>query len=196
MQINKKDVYFITSVSLIFCSLSAILSFTGMFLPGKIPLNPIAIGSLNAKEIVGHFIWGLVAGVATLRVKYALLGGSLAVLIDSDHLIALLQTEGIPRMSHSIIFALISAIVLMAIFGKRDYILGIIAATSVVTHISYDIFNGGDGFPLFTPFLSRILSFPIIDWIFFEIAAVIMISVVTFLVRRKESAEKQKISRK
>jgi hypothetical protein len=168
-----------------------------MFLPGKIPLlNPIAIGSLNAKEIAGHFVWGLVAGAATLRVKYALIGGSLAVLIDSDHLIALLQTEGIPRMSHSIIFAVISAIVLMAIFGKRDYILGIIVATSVMTHISYDIFNDGYGFPLFTPFLNRILSFPKIDWIFFEIGAVIIIAAVTFLVRRKEFAEKQKMSQK
>lgn len=195
MQINKKDVYFITSVSLVFCTISAILSFTGMFLPGKILLNPIAI-SLNAKEVAGHFVWGLVAGAATFRVKYALLGGSFAVLIDSDHLIALLQTEAIPRMSHSIIFAAISAIVLMAIFGRRDYILGTIAATSVATHISYDIFNGGSGFPLFTPFLNSILSFPKMDWIFFEIAAIIIIAVVTFLVKRKEFAEKQKVSQK
>lgn len=179
-------------MSLVFCALSAVFSFTGIFLPGKIPLiNPF--GSFTAKEIGGHFVWGLVAGAVTRKVKYALIGGSLAVLIDSDHLIGLFQTEGIPRMSHSIIFMAISAIVMIAVFGKRDYVLGTIAATSVLTHISYDVFNGGFGFPLFTPFRNQFLSFPTMDWIFFEIVAVLAIATITLLVR-KESAEKQKIS--
>jgi membrane-bound metal-dependent hydrolase YbcI (DUF457 family) len=97
-------------------------------------------------------------------------------------------------MSHSISFAVISVIVLMSVFGKRDYLLGTIAATSVLTHISYDILNDQSGFPLFTPLLNRMITFPTMDWIFFEIAAVVIIAVVSFFVRRKGLAEKQIIS--
>jgi len=187
LQIHKNDIYFIIRVSLVFCVLSASFSFVGAILPERMPLkNPIITGSINPKEIMGHLIWGLAAGAVTLRIKYALVGGSLAVLIDSDHLIHLLQIEGIPRMSHSILFAIISMIILMAVFGKRDYILGAIVATSVLTHISFDIFTDETGFPLFTPFLNKILSFPTMDWIFFEILAIIIIGIVTLLVRRKE----------
>jgi LexA-binding, inner membrane-associated putative hydrolase len=184
LQINKKDLYFVIGVSFVFCALSAVFSFAGMFLQPKIILvNPITSGSLNVKEVVGHFIWGLAAGTATLRLKYVLLGGTFAVLIDSDHLVNLLQVEGLPRMSHSIVFATISAIAMMAIFGRRDYILGMIAATSVLTHMSYDIFNDQYGFPLFTPFLNRLISFPTYDWIFFEVMAVLTIAIASYFAR-------------
>ena len=195
MKINKKDLYFIIKVSLVYCAVSAIFSLVSIMYPDKYPqINPITHGSLNAGEIGGHFLWGLVAGAATLRIRYALLGGTFATLIDSDHLIGLLQVEGLPRMSHSISFAVISVIVLMSVFGKRDYLLGTIAATSVLTHVSYDILNDQSGFPLFTPLLNRMITFPTMDWIFFEIAAVVIIAVVSFFVRRKGLAEKQIIS--
>lgn len=195
LQISNKDIYFVIIVSLVYCAVSAIFSLASIFYPDKYPqINPLTYGSLNIREVGGHFIWGLAAGLATLRIRYALLGGTFATVIDSDHLIGLLQLDGLPRMAHSILFAAISVIVLMAIFGRRDYILGTVAATSVLTHISYDIFNDQVGFPLFTPILNRMIIFPTMDWILFEIAAVVIVAIVCFYVRIKGLDEKKILS--
>ena len=191
MKLERKDVLFVVGVSLVYCTLSAGFSLVSTILPDRmILLNPIEHGSLNLKEIVGHFIFGAVAGIVTLRLKYILLGGLLAVLIDSDHLVGLLHTEGIPRMGHSITFATLSMVVLMLVFHRKDYRLGVIVATSVLTHISYDMFDGGFGFPVFTPFVNKIIELPRTDWLVLEIAAIIVIGIVSVIVTRKESAQK------
>lgn len=191
MKIQKQGIIFVIGVSLVYCSLSAGFSLVGTVLPDKIVMvNPIEHGSLNAKEIMGHFAWGLVAGIVTLKLRYILLGGILAVLIDSDHLVALLHVEGIPRMSHSITFAVLSTIVLMLVFRSKDYRLGAIVSTSVLTHISYDMFDGSYGFPLFTPFLNKVIQIPRTDWIIFEIAAIIIVGIVSFIATRKETERK------
>ena len=152
-------------------------------------LNPIEHGSLTFKEIAGHFIFGAVAGIVTFRLKYILLGGTLAVLIDSDHLVGLLHLEGIPKMGHSITFAVLSTIVLMLIFHRKDYRLGAVVATSVLTHISYDVFDGGFGYPIFTPFVNKIIELPRDGWIIFEIAAIIILGTVSIIAKKKESAQ-------
>ena len=190
MKLEKKDVLFVIAVSAVYCSLAACFSLVSTILPDKIILtNPIEHGGLNLKEITGHFAWGIVAAIVTLRVRYILLGGFLAVLIDSDHLIGLLHVEGIPRMGHSITFAIVAVIVLMILFHKNDYRLGAIVGTSILTHISYDIFSTEYGFPIFTPFVNKIIEFPREDWILFEIAAIAIIGIVSFLVTKKESAQ-------
>lgn len=150
-------------------------------------LSPIEHGSLSLKEIGGHFIWGAVAGIITLKLRYILLGGILAVLIDSDHLVGLLHVEGIPKMSHSITFAIISTIILLLIFSRRDYRLAAIVSTSVLTHISYDIFDGGHGFPIFTPFVGKVIELSRTNWLVFEITAICIVGIVSFIVTRKES---------
>ncbi|TRZ79547.1 MAG: hypothetical protein D4R90_03790 [Nitrosopumilales archaeon] len=188
MKIQKQDIIFVVGVSLVYCSLSAGFSLVSTILPDKmVLLNPIENGSLSVKEIVGHFIWGAVAGVVTLKLRYILLGGLLAVIIDSDHLVGLLHVEGIPRMSHSITFAILSTIVLLLIFSRKDYRLAAIVATSVLTHISYDMFAGGFGFPVFTPFVNKIIDLPRTDWLVFEISAICIVGIVIFIVTRKES---------
>jgi len=188
LKIQKKNVIFVIGVSLVYCVLSAGFSLIGTVLPDKMMLhNPIEHGGLNLKEIGGHFIWGLVAGIVTLRVRYILLAGILAVLIDSDHLIGLLHVEAIPRMSHSITFAIISTVILLLVFSKKDYLLGAIAFTSVLTHISYDMFDGSYGFPIFTPFANKIIQIPRTDWIVFEIAAICIVGIVSFMITKKES---------
>lgn len=184
MKINKKDAYFIIKASLLYCVISLGFSFSGILLPDKVPLiNPL-INGFNVKEIAGHILWGLVAAAVTLRLKYVILGGALAVLIDSDHIINILQIEGIPRMSHSIAFAGISLIVMMLVFGKRDYILGAVAAASVLSHMSYDLFVTESAFPLFTPIYNMPIHVRSINWIFFEIVAMAIIGVVALLVRK------------
>lgn len=191
MKLERKDIYFVIGVSVVYCSLSAGFSLVSVILPDKITMvNPIEYGNLNIKEIGGHFIWGAVAVAVTLRVRYILLGGLLAVLIDSDHLVGLLHIEGIPRMSHSITFAIIATVVLMLVFSRRDYRLGTIVGTSVLTHISYDIFDGPYGFPILTPFVNTIIQLPRIDWMWFEIAAIVIIGVSSFVIAKKEAIRK------
>ena len=191
MKIEKKDILFIVGVSLVYCSLSASFSLVSMIFSDRmVLLNPIEHGSLTLKEIVGHFIFGAVAGIVTLRLKYILLGGILAVLIDSDHLVGLLNLEGMPRMGHSITFAILSTILLMLVFHKKDYRLGAIVATSVLAHISYDVFDGGFGYPIFTPFVNKIIELPRDGWMILEIAAIVIVGIVSILVKRKESTQK------
>jgi len=192
LKINKKDAYFIIKASLLYCIISLGFSFSGVLLPDKVLLiNPL-INGLNVQEIAGHILWGLVAASVTLRLKYVILGGALAILIDSDHIINTLQIEGISRMSHSIAFACISLIVMMLVFGKRDYILGAVSAASVLSHMSYDLFASEESaFPLFTPIYDMPIHFRSINWIFFEIAAIAIIGVVALLVRKNALKARQ-----
>ncbi|MDE1764325.1 MAG: hypothetical protein KGH88_08800 [Thaumarchaeota archaeon] len=182
----KKDVVFIVKTVLVFCALSAAFSLVGMLLPEKGPLsNPN--GGLNIHEIGGHILWGLVAGAAFLSARYAIITGLFAVLIDSDHLIALLHVDALTRMSHSFAFGAIAVVVLMTVFGRNDYRLGAAAFAGVLSHLSFDTFAGNDGrFPLFTPFYNHQIIFQNIDWIYFEVTAVVIIGIVTLVVRRKE----------
>ena len=192
MKISKKDSYFIIKVSLFYAIVSMIFSFSGALLPDKMHLlNPLTHGKFDIKEIPGHFLWGFAAASVTWRLKYALVGGAFAVLVDSDHVISVLQIQGISHMSHSVTFAGISLVVMMLTFGKKDYILGAIALSSVLSHISYDLFGSNDKFPLFAPFYNTPVYFVSGYSIFFEIAAIIIIGIVALLVR-KNSLEKQK----
>ncbi|MGI0026219.1 MAG: hypothetical protein ACREAD_00060 [Nitrosopumilaceae archaeon] len=162
-------------------------SFVGIFLAEKGPLqNPV--GGFTIHEILGHLIWGLVAGAAALSVRYFILTGLFAILIDSDHLIGLLHVDAVYKMSHSISFGMISVVVLMILFGKKDYRLAAAAMAGLLAHFSFDAFSGNDAkFPIFVPFYSHQISFPNTDWIYFEIAAVAIVGFCTIITRKKES---------
>jgi hypothetical protein len=73
----------------------------------------------------------------------------------------------------------------MLVFYKKDYRLGSIVATTVLTHISYDIFDGGYKFPFLTPFFNKPILFSSSDWIFFEIAAIVIVGIVNVMVTRR-----------
>jgi hypothetical protein len=183
----KKETSFVIKTVLLFCALSAAFSFVGMLLPEKGPL-PNPSGGLNIREIGGHLIWGLVAGAAFLSARYVIITGLFAVLIDSDHLIALLHVDALSRMSHSIAFGILAVVVLMALFGRKDYKLGAAAFAGVLSHLSFDTFAGSDGkFPLFVPFYNHQIIFQNIDWIYFEVAAVAIVGIITILTARKTS---------
>ncbi len=185
MKISKKDSYFIIKASLFYAVISLIFSFSSVLLADKAHLlNPITHGTFDIKEIPGHFLWGFAAAAVTWRLKYALLGGAFAVLIDFDHVISVLQIQGISHMSHSIAFAGISLVVMMLTFGKKDYVLGAVALSSVLSHISYDLFVSNDKFPLFAPVYNKSIYFVSGYSIFFEIAAILIIGVIALLVRK------------
>lgn len=161
-------------------------SFTGILLAEKGPV-PNPIGSLTAHEVIGHVLWGLVAGAVTLSLRYTILAGLFAVLIDSDHIIGLTHLDALTRMSHSIFFGIMSGITLMILFGRKDYRLGAIAFAGMLAHLSFDTFADYDGkFPLFAPFYNHQISFSHETWIYFEIAAVLTVGIVTIFTRNKE----------
>lgn len=186
-QICKKDVSKTVKIALIYCILSAAFSLVGMLVLEKGPV-PNPVGHLTVQEVGGHLIWGLAAGAVTLSARYVILTGLFAVLIDSDHVIGLTHTDALVRMSHSISFGIISVIVLMVLFGKKDYRLGAAAIAGLFAHLSFDTFAGDDEkFPIFTPLYNHQISFPSQDWIYFEIIAIIVVGVITYITAKKRS---------
>lgn len=184
-QICKRDISKTVKIVLTYCALSAAFSLVGIFLAEKGPLgNPL--GGITLHEITGHILFGLVAGIVTLSLRYTIISGAFAVLIDSDHLIGLIHIDALERMSHSISFGVIALVTMMMLFGKKDLRLGAIALAAVFSHISFDIFDGDPKFPIFTPFYNHLISFPKLDWLYFEIIAIIIIGIATIFTREKE----------
>ena len=178
---------FIIKASILYCVLSASFSIFGIFLPEKhLLINPLT--SLSPQEVIGHVVWGLIAGAASLSLRYCLLGGIFALLIDSDHFVGLLHVEAFSRMSHSIFFGIISVIVMMAVLGKRDYLLGAIVIGGLLSHLSYDTLIDTDSqFPIFIPLYDNMIHFQHADWVFLEIAAVVIVGSVMLLKRKQNS---------
>jgi hypothetical protein len=176
------DSIFVVKTSLFFCGLSAAFSLLGLFLEPKAPIaNPLP--GFTVPEISGHLLWGLVAGAATLSLRYTLMGGAFAVLIDSDHLVGLTHLEAVSRMSHSIFFGIIALVLSMVLFGKKDYRLGAVAFSAVLAHISFDIFYRDYWFPFFAPIYNNQVYFGNIYWVIFEAAAISIVGMTTVLTR-------------
>ena len=190
---------FIIKTSTLYGILAAAFSLIGLALV-DLPLSTTIIGSplevsgISVEHVAGHIIWGLMIGVVTFRLKYFLIAGFFPIILDSDHLIQFLGIEVVPRMAHSILFALIAIFVMMLIFGKRDYLLGVISFAVVLSHISFDILIGGESkFPLFTSFIIEVTSFQGLDWIFIQIIAVILVGIAVIISRKKKMKEEFRI---
>jgi len=108
-------------------------------------------------------------GAASLSFRYFLLAGALAIIIDLDHLIQFFNVEGLVRMGHSIPFGVAAAITLMLLFGKKNYLLGTIAFSAMLAHISFDTLSGTGNFPLFAPLSDHIITFPNSFWFIFQL---------------------------
>ena len=191
---SRLDTAFIIRSAALYCALAASFSVIGIFLPEKV-LQPSPVHMLTVEEVGGHIVWGLVAGTVTINLRYFLLAGSFAILIDSDHLIGLWNIESVSRMSHSIAFGIAAVIILMLLFGKKNYLLGATAFGGLLAHLSFDAFMGGDEaeFPIFAPFYNNMIQFSHVDWIFLEVLAVAVIGFATLLTRRKELQKKHNI---
>ncbi len=184
------NIHFIIKASILYGILAASFSLIGIFLPMHHYLDNPLTGGLNAAHITGHIVWGLMAGAATLSLRYFLLAGSFAILIDLDHLIALLNIEAIGRMGHSIPFGVLSAVIMMFVFGRKDYLLGAVAFAGMLAHISFDTLSGAGNFPLFAPFYDGLIRFPNADWVFFQLAAVIMLGLIMMQTKRQSLQNK------
>ncbi len=179
---------FIIKTSTLYGILATAFSLIGLFLPSAFFVgNPFEVSGITVEHVIGHVVWGLMIGLVTFRLRYFLIAGIFPIILDSDHLIQFLGIEVVPRMAHSVSFGLIAILVMMMIFGKRDYLLGAVSFAAVLSHISFDILLGGKAeFPFFTPFITEVTIFQGLDWIWMEIGAVILVGISVLISRRKK----------
>ena len=168
---------------------AACFSLLGLFLPTAILPN-YPLESATIEHVVGHIVWGMMIAFVALSLRYIVAGGLFAIILDADHLVGFLTIESVSRMSHSIPFALLIPIVMMLIFGRRDFILGSISFAAVFSHLSFDtLFDSGD-FPILIPFSSLVLTFQGTDWIILQLIAVSVV-ICTKLITEKKGINKK-----
>ena len=182
------SIFFIGKASTVYGSIAFGFSMLGMILSDAFLVgNPLEVSGITPEHITGHILWGLVAGIASFSLRYAVLSGLFPIILDFDHWIQFFGIEMIPRMAHSITFGFIAIGIMMAIFGRKDLRLGAIAIAAVFSHISFDIFlSGSTQFPVFVPFITQSITFRGLDWIFFEALAISIIFIVSIIVLRKQ----------
>src|SRR5574341_1455524 len=118
----KQNIIFLFKAISLYGILAIAFSLIGIFLPEKQTLAS-PLDALTIKHVGGHILCGLIAGAASLSLRYFLLTGSFAIILDSDHLINFVGLDAISRMGHSIPFAVLSSIVMMFLLGRKDYVL-------------------------------------------------------------------------
>ena len=192
----KDHIKFILKNSIIFATISFAFSMIGAFFPESeftfVIGNPFVVSSVTYEHVIGHIFWGAVIGLGTLSIRYIILGGSFAIFLDSDHLLQFLDIELVSRMSHSIPFAVIVAIVFFVILRGKDLRLSAVAFSAVLSHLAFDVFladvafTSSTKFPLFSPFVLETVEFQGLDWLGIQIIGVTIVAAVSYLVKRKE----------
>ena len=192
----KEHIKFILKNSIIFATVSFVFSIIGGLFPSSehtfVIGNPFVVSGITVEHVVGHIFWGAIIGLGTLSIRYIILGGSFAILLDADHLLQFLDIELVARMSHSIPFAAIASIIFFIVLRGKDLRIAAVAFGAVLSHIAFDIFladvgfNSSTTFPLFSPFILDRIEFAGLDWLGVEIIGVVIVAVVSYLAKRKE----------
>ena len=193
----KDHIKFILQNSIIFAGISFGFSIIGGLFPSSehtfVVGNPFLVSEVTIEHIVGHIFWGAIIGLGTLSIRYIILGGSFAILIDADHLLQFLDIEMVARMSHSIPFAIIAAVVFFIILRGKDLRIAAVAFGAVLSHIAFDIFladvgfNTSTTFPLFSPFILDRIEFAGLDWLGVEIIGISIVVIASYLFKKKEN---------
>jgi len=188
-----EQIKFFIKTCVIFSVLSFGFSLTGFLFPGDSYVigNPLIVGNPSLEHIFGHVFFGMIAGAISLSLRYIFLSGALALLLDADHLLQFLDVEMISRMVHSLPFAIIIAVIMLYVFGKKDYRLAAISFSAIIAHIAFDVWLTGQifpgsasGFPLFSPFTVEIIKFQGLDWLYLEILAIVIVGIIAILDRK------------
>ena len=192
MKVSEQIKFFIKSC-VIFSILSFGFSLTGFLFPDDSSIigDPLIVSNPSLEHILGHVFFGMIAGVLSLRLKYVFLIGAFALLLDADHLLQFFNVEMISRMVHSVPFAIIIAVIMLYVFGKKDYRLAAISFSAIISHIAFDVWFVGQiypgsagGFPLFSPFTVEIIRFQGLDWLYLEILAIAIVGIIAILDRK------------
>ena len=180
------SVCFIVKACLVYGGVAFVFSMLGTVLPGAFVIgNPFEVSAATPEHVIGHIIWGLIAGLAFFSLRYIILAGLFSIVLDADHLLQLLEIEMIPRMAHSLLFILIVIVVMMLLFGKKDIRLIAVSVAAVFCHMSFDIIlNGSTEFPVLAPFSGEFFTFSGIDWIIFEVIAAAVILTASVIVKK------------
>ena len=129
--ILSKEIKFFVKACIIFSVVSFGFSLTGLLFPDADSFfyhaSPLIVSHPSFEHVFGHLMFGMIAGAISLSLRYVFLSGAFALLVDADHLLQFFNIEMISRMSHSIPFAIIIAVVMLYIFGKKDYRLAAIS---------------------------------------------------------------------
>ena len=192
VKISEQIKFFIKSCA-IFSILSLGFSMTGFLFPEDSAVlgSPLIVSNPSLEHIFGHVFFGIIVGVISLSLRYVFLSGALALLLDADHLLQFFNVEMIGRMVHSVPFAIIIAVIMLYVFGKKDYRLAAVAFSAIISHIAFDVWFVGQiypgstsGFPLFSPFTVEIIRFQGLDWLYLEILAIAIVGIIAILDRK------------
>jgi len=187
------QIKFVVKSCAIFSILSLGFSLTGFLFPDDSSIigDPLIVSNPSLEHILGHVFFGMIAGALSLRLKYVFLIGAFALLLDADHLLQFFNVEMISRMVHSVPFAIIIAVIMLYVFGKKDYRLAAISFSAIISHIAFDVWFVGQiypgstgGFPLFSPFTVEIIKFQGLDWLYLEILAIAIVGIIAILDRK------------
>jgi len=78
--------FFIGKTSLVYGSIAFGFSMLGVILPDAFLVgNPLEVSGVTHEHIIGHIMWGLVAGIASFSFRYAILSGLFPIILDFDH---------------------------------------------------------------------------------------------------------------
>ena len=147
--------------------------------------------SASLEHVLGHIGFGMIVALPTLAYRYIVASGGFAILLDADHLIQFFGIENIARLGHGFIFGILVIIIMMFLFGKKDYFLGVISFAAILSHISFDILiGGGSSFPLFAPISTSFLTFQVNDWPLVLISGILIVLSIKIIVSRKIYFEK------
>ena len=168
VKLSEQIKFFIKSCA-IFSILSFCFSLTGFLFPDDSSIigSPLIVSNPSLEHIFGHLLFGMIAGAVSLSLKYVFMTGAFALLVDADHLLQFFNVEMIARFVHSFPFAIIIAVIMLYVFGKKDYRLAAISFSAIISHIAFDIWLGGQiypgsttGFPLLSPFTCLLYTSP------------------------------------
>ena len=193
--ILSKEIKFFVKACIIFSVVSFGFSLTGLLFPDADSFfyhaSPLIVSHPSFEHVFGHLMFGMIAGAISLSLRYVFLSGALALLVDADHLLQFLDVEMVSRMVHSLPFAIIIAVIMLYVFGKKDYRLAAISFSAIISHIAFDTWFVGQihpgstgGFPLFSPLTLEIFQLQGLDWLYLEILAVVIIGIIAVLDRK------------
>ena len=127
-----------------------------------------------AIEVGGHLSFGFLAGAFTFDPAFALVCTGESLLIDADHLLAALNLPVLPRLAHSIFFAVINGLFISYALkreGRPDFRFLLVTISAVLAHLSYDVLAGNGQFPILAPFALVSFNFPSLSWVVLEAGA-------------------------
>jgi len=155
------QIKFVIKSCAIFSILSLGFSLTGFLFPDDSSIigDPLIVSNPSLEHILGHVFFGMIAGALSLRLKYVFLIGAFALLLDADHLLQFFNVEMISRMVHSVPFAIIIAVIMLYVFGKKDYRLAAISFSAIISHIAFDVWFVWPNFSRFNRWVSTVFSF-------------------------------------